>query len=189
MDFRFWIFDFRFRIVNAKRETISLYHKLNSIMKAVSVKELSQELLNRPPKELRDLCLRLSRFRKENKELLTYLLFESSDEDAYIEGVKKDIDQQFVEVNRKSPYFIKKGLRRILANTKKYIRYSQNKKTEMDLLIYYCNGLKSFSPSIQKNKALRNLYLRQIDTLKEKLLSLHEDLQYDYSAEIEALAE
>jgi hypothetical protein len=117
------------------------------------------------------------------------LLFESSDEDAYIEGVKKDIDQQFVEVNRKSPYFIKKGLRRILANTKKYIRYSQNKKTEMDLLIYYCNGLKSFSPSIHKNKALRNLYLRQIDTLKEKLLSLHEDLQYDYLSEIEVLSE
>ena len=43
-------------------------------MKAVSVKELSQELLNRSPKELRDLCLRLSRFKKENKELLTYLL-------------------------------------------------------------------------------------------------------------------
>jgi hypothetical protein len=170
-------------------KTISLCHKLISIMKAVSVKELSQELLNRPPKELRDLCLRLSRFRKENKELLTYLLFESSDEDAYIESVKNEIDQQFSEVNRKSPYFIRKGVRRILVNTKKYIRYSQNKKTELDLLIYYCNCLKKFNPSIQKNKALRNLYLRQIGTLREKLLTLHEDLQYDYSPEIDALAE
>jgi hypothetical protein len=158
-------------------------------MKAVSVKELSQELLNRPPKELRDLCLRLSRFRKENKELLTYLLFESADEEAYIESVKKEIDQQFIEVNRKSPYFIRKGVRRILVNTKKYIRYSQNKKTEMALLIHYCKGLRRFTPSIQKNKALRNLYFRQIETLREKLLSLHEDLQYDYSPEIESLAE
>jgi hypothetical protein len=158
-------------------------------MKAVSVKELSQELLNRPPKELRDLCLRLSRFRKENKELLTYLLFESSDESAYIESVKKEIDQQFIDVNRKSPYFIKKGVRRILVNTKKYIRYSQNKKTEMDLLIYYCRGLRNFTPSIQKNKALRNLYLRQTDTLREKLLSLHEDLQFDYLPEIESLSD
>jgi hypothetical protein len=158
-------------------------------MKAVSVKELSQELLNRPPKELRDLCLRLSRFRKENKELLTYLLFESSDEEAYIENIKKDIDQQFIEVNRKSPYFIKKGVRKILANTRKYIRYSQNKKTEIDLLIHYCKGLKTFRPSIQKNKALQNLYLRQIETLKSKLLSLHEDLQFDYLPEIEALSD
>lgn len=153
-------------------------------MKAVSIKELSQELLNRSPKELRDLCLRLSRFKKENKELLTYLLFESSDEESYIESVKREIDQQFEEVNRKSPYFIKKGVRRILLNTKKYIRYSQNKKTEIDLLIYYCAALKNFNPPIQKNKALRNLYTRQIETIREKLLSLHEDLQYDYEIEI-----
>ena len=78
-------------------------------MKAVTVKEISQELLNLSPKELRDLCLRLSRFKKENKELLTYLLFESSDEASYIESVKKEIDQQFELVNKKSYYFIKKG--------------------------------------------------------------------------------
>ncbi len=156
-------------------------------MKAVSVKELSQELLNRSPKELRDLCLRLSRFKKENKELLTYLLFESSDEESYIESVKKEIDLQFEQVNRKSPYFIKKGVRRILLNTKKYIRYSQNKKTEIDLLIYYCAGLKNFKPSIQKNKALRNMFSRQTETLREKLSQLHEDLQYDYEVEISEL--
>jgi len=158
-------------------------------MKAVSVKEISQELLNRSPKELRGLCLRLSRFKKENKELLTYLLFESSDEESYIESVRREIDQQFVLVNRKSTYFIRKGVRRILHNTRKYIRYSQKKKTEIDLLIYYCNRLHGFTPSIQKNKALRNLYARQIETIREKLASLHEDLQYDYEPEINALTD
>jgi hypothetical protein len=156
-------------------------------MKAVSVKELSHELLNRSHKELRDLCQRLARFKKENKELLTYLLFESSDEASYVESVKSDIDKQFEEVNRKSPYFIKKGVRKILLNTKKYIRYSQNKKTEIDLLIYYCAGLRNFRPSIEKNKALRNLYLRQTELLREKLSSLHEDLRYDYETEINEL--
>jgi hypothetical protein len=58
-------------------------------MKAVTVKELKEELTNYTPKELRELCLRLARFKKENKELLTYLLFESSDEALYIESVKK----------------------------------------------------------------------------------------------------
>jgi hypothetical protein len=156
-------------------------------MKAVTVKEIGQELLNLSPKELRDLCLRLSRFKKENKELLTYLLFESSDEASYIESVKKEIDLQFEHVNKKSYYFIKKGLRRILLNTRKYIRYSHNKKTEIDLLIYYCSKLKKFSPSIQGNAALRNLYLRQIGTIREKLGFLHEDLQYDYELELQAL--
>lgn len=156
-------------------------------MKAVTIKEINQELLNLSPKELRDLCLRLSRFKKENKELLTYLLFESSDEAGYVEGVKKDIDQQFDNVNKKSYYFIKKNLRRILTNTRKFIRYSQNKKTEVDLLIYYCTKLKKFTPSIQRNAALRNLYSRQIVTISEKLGSLHEDLQYDYGQDLQAL--
>ena len=156
-------------------------------MKAVTVKELNQELLNRSPKELRELCLRLSRFKKENKELLTYLLFESSDEAMYVENVKGEIDRQFSEVNKKSYYFIKKGVRRILMNTRKYIRYSQNKKTEVDLHIYYCTKLRNFTPSIYKNTALRSLYARQIDTIREKLSSLHEDLQYDYVLELNAL--
>jgi len=156
-------------------------------MKAVTVKEISQELFNLTPKELRDLCLRLARFKKENKELLTYLLFESADEASYIESVKKEIDLQFEQVNKKSYYFIKKGLRRILLNTGKYIRYSHSRKTEVDLLIYYCSKLKKFTPSIQRNTALRNLYLRQIATIREKIGSLHEDLQYDYELEVEAL--
>jgi len=156
-------------------------------MKAVTVKEISQELLNLTPKELRDLCLRLARFKKENKELMTYLLFESSDETSYVESVKKEIDLQFELVNKKSYYFIKKGLRRILLNTRKYIRYSRNKKTEIDLLIYYCSKLKKFTPSVQRNAALRNLYLRQTSIIREKLGTLHEDLQYDYGLEMEAL--
>ena len=156
-------------------------------MKAVTVKEISHELLNLTPKELRNLCLRLSRFKKENKELLTYLLFESSDEASYVESVKKEIDQQFEKINKRSYYFIKKGLRRILFNTRKYIRYSQNKKTEIDLLIYYCLKMKEFTPSIQGNAALRNLYIRQIGTIREKLSSIHEDLKYDYELELKKL--
>jgi hypothetical protein len=157
-------------------------------MKAVTVKELNQELINHSPKELRELCLRLARFKKENKELLTYLLFESSDEAAYIESVKMDIDQQFMQINKKSFYFIKKGVRRILSNIRKFSRYSKKKTTEVDLLIYFCAKLKKFTPSIQRNKALRNLYLRQTDEIRKKVSVLHEDLQYDYGLELNSLS-
>jgi hypothetical protein len=118
---------------------------------------------------------------------MTYILFESSDEEAYIESVKMEINRQFEEVNRKSYYFIKKGLRRILLNTRKFIRYSQHKKTEVDLLIYYTQKLKKFSPSIRKNKALISLYDRQVEGIIEKVAALHEDLQYDYEPELESL--
>ncbi|MFZ0281581.1 MAG: hypothetical protein WAL29_08025 [Bacteroidales bacterium] len=158
-------------------------------MKAVAIKEISQELLNLTPRELRDLCLRLARFKKENKEFLTYLLFESSDEASYVESVKREIDRQFELVNRKSYYFIKKGIRKILTNARKYIRYSRNKKTEIDLMIYCCLKLKKFTPPIQRNAALRNLYIRQLETIREKLDSLHEDLRGDYEQEINNIAQ
>ncbi|HZM13195.1 MAG TPA: hypothetical protein VFB86_03370 [Bacteroidales bacterium] len=156
-------------------------------MKTVTVKELSQELTYRTPKELRDLCLRLSRFKKENKELLTYLLFESSDELSYISGVKKEIDEEFEQINKTTYYYIKKSVRKILKNTRKYIRYSQKKQTEVELLLYFCTKLKKLSPSIQRNTSLMNLYNRQIDTILKKLSGLHEDLQYDYGLELSEL--
>ncbi len=156
-------------------------------MKAVTVKELSQELTFRTPKELRDLCLRLSRFKKENKELLTYLLFESSDEQLYIANVRREIDTQFDLINRSSYYLIKKSIRKILAMTRKYIRYSQKKQTEVELLIYFCTKLRKFSPPIDRSTALMNIYTRLTDTVIRKLPLLHEDLQYDYRLEINEL--
>lgn len=156
-------------------------------MKAVTIKELNRELSIRTPKELRDLCLRLSRFKKENKELLTYLLFESSDEASYIESVRMEIDMQFELINRKNNYLIKKNVRKILVNTRKYIRYSQKKKTEVDLLIYFCKKLKENLTTIRNNAGLLKLFDRQIENITGKVKFLHEDLQYDYEDELNAL--
>ena len=139
-------------------------------MKAATVKQLKDELNERSPKELIGLCLRLSKFKKENKELLTYLLFEASDELSYIQSVKEEIDEQFEQINRKKFYFIKKSVRKILSSTKKHIRYSQKKETEVELLIYVCRKLKNLRPSIHRNTVLQNLYNRQIGLIKKKIL-------------------
>jgi len=156
-------------------------------MKAVTIKDLKEELTNNTPKELRDLCLRLARFKKENKELLTYLLFESSDEAFYIEDVKKEVDEQFEIINRKSHYFVKKSFRKILRTIRKYARYSQKKETEVELMLYFCIKLKKFSPSIHKNSGLQNFYNKQIEAIRKKVTLLHEDLQFDYEIELEKL--
>lgn len=157
-------------------------------MRAVTVREINQELTYRTPKELRDLCLRLARFKKENKELLTYLLFESSDEQLYIESVKREIDDQFEHINRKSYYLMKKSVRKILSTTRKYIRYSLKKQTEVELLIYFCTKLKALSPSIKKSPGLLSLYNRQIEGIIAKVSLLHEDLRHDYGLELNELS-
>ena len=156
-------------------------------MKTATVKQLKDELKHNSTEELMDLCLRLSRFKKENKELLTYLLFEAHDEASYIENVKKEIDTQFETINTDSYFYIKKSVRKILRNIKKYARYSLKKETEAELLLYFCKKLKAFKPTIKNNTTLINIYNRQL-TLAEKLVSgLHEDLQYDLGIEIEEL--
>ncbi|NVK53524.1 MAG: hypothetical protein HWD85_11365 [Flavobacteriaceae bacterium] len=158
-------------------------------MKAVTVKTIKEELNYKSTKELVDLCLRLSKFKKENKELLTYLLFEAADEDGYIESVKEEIDTQFKSINTKSYFYIRKSIRKILTLTKKYIRYSLKKETEVELLLYFCKKLKDFSPSITKSPRLLSTYNRQIALVQKAIKTLHEDLQYDYQLELEELNE
>jgi len=150
-------------------------------MKAATIKQIKDELSHSSQEELVNLCLRLSRFKKENKELLTYLLFESANEQAYIESIKQEVDEQFQLINTDSYFYIKKSVRKILRNLKKYIRYSLNKETEVELLIYFCKKLNEFQPSILNNVTLTNLYKRQILFVKNKIDTLHEDLQFDYN--------
>jgi len=158
-------------------------------MKAATVRELKKELSHRSSEELLELCLRLSKFKKENKELLTYLLYEVSNEDNYIESVKREMNQQFEDINTSSYYFIKKSVRKILRNTKKYIRYSKKKETEVELLIYFCSELKNISTPIKRNVTLQNIFDRQIILIKKSVLTLHEDLQFDYKMELDEILE
>jgi hypothetical protein len=153
----------------------------------LSIKELKDELGGRSRNELLALCLRLARFKKENKELLGYILFESADEQDFIKRVKGEIDLQFDEMNVDTAYFIKKSTRKILKNTRKYIRYSGKKETEVELLIYFCFKMKEFPPPIRRIPAMKNLFERLIASIKKTMLSLHEDLQFDYGKEVEEL--
>lgn len=158
-------------------------------MKAVPVKKIKDELKFKNSNELVELCLRLSKYKKENKELLTYLLFESSNEERYILSIKEQIDEQFLQINTKSYFYIRKSVRKILALTKKYIRYSLKKETEVELLLYFCSKLKSFKPSIKNSPRLVNTYNRQILLIKKTLKTLHEDLQHDFQQELNELIE
>lgn len=154
-------------------------------MKAVSVTTIKKELQHYSNGELIKIILRLSTFKKENKELLTYLLFEAEDEFSYINSIKTYLDEQFENINTKSYFYIRKSIRKILRETKKFIRYTQNKETEVELLLYFCEKLKNFSPSIKRSQQLVNMYNRQLDLVKKVIPKLHEDLQYDYNLELE----
>ena len=156
-------------------------------MKTASISELKSELKYYDKERLMLLCLRLAKFKKDNKDLLTYLIFESTSEEGYIRSIQDWMKIQFDAINIKSYYYIKKSCRKILRELRKYIRYSTKKATEVELLLFYCTELKKIKPSIFKSTQLSNLYERQIVTIRKAIAKLHEDLQVDYEEELEEL--
>ena len=156
-------------------------------MKAETIQGIKGELITLKIPQLAELCLRLCRYKKENKELLTYLLFEAHHEQEYIKGIKKEIDDLFGEINLSHLYFAKKSLRKIVRIINKYCRYSGIKQTEIELRLYFCATLKDSGIPIQHNTIINNLYKSQLKKIDLLMGSLHEDLQYDYAVHRNAL--
>jgi len=156
-------------------------------METASISEIKKELKNLSPQQLQDICIRLAKYKKENKELLSYLLFESFNEQHFIQEVKEEIDEQFTHLNRSSFYLAKKTLRKVLRTTRKYIRFSGSKQTEVELLIYFCQKMKESGLKSRSSRVIQNMYARQVERIKKALSLMHEDLQYDYVEEVEKL--
>lgn len=157
-------------------------------MKAASLSQIKKELENLPESEHKALILKLARFKKDNKELLTYLLFEVQDENGYIQLVMEGVDSSLLEINTSHVYYIKKTCRKVLRNLKKQIRYSGRKETEATLLLHFCFKLKELFPmALNKSAQLQNMLDRQKALAHKAILSLHEDLQYDLLKEYNEL--
>lgn len=156
-------------------------------MKAASISDIKQELNNVSPAKLLELCLKLAKYKKDNKELLNYLLFEAHDEQQYIVQVKLDMEIDFEAINKTNVYFAKKSLRKILRTTAKHIRYTASKPAEVELLLHFCLLLQQSSIPIHSNVVLKNLYQFQIKKVARVIATLHEDLQYDYLKVLDSL--
>ena len=156
-------------------------------MKTVSLQEIKQELQHLNLKEVQELCLRLARFKKDNKELLGYLLFQAHNEESYVQGIKEELDELFTEINTSHVYFAKKSLRKILRVAGKHTKYSCNKQTEVEVLLHFCTKLKASGLAKEKNAVIHKLYLTQLKKVQKLVAALHEDLQYDYIKAIETL--
>lgn len=157
-------------------------------MKTASLHEIKAELHSLDPETLGGLCLRLARYKKENKELLTYLLFESHNEQSYIEGVKAEVDALFTTLPTQNLYLIKKVLRKILRFVNRQVRYSGIKQTEIELRIYFCSKIMDAHIPLTTGTVLFNLYQQQLAKIKITLSKLPEDLQYDYAQDIEKIS-
>ena len=156
-------------------------------MTPASISEIKNAIKNLGQKELIEICLRLARYKKENKELITFLLFEASDLELYIRSVKEEMDEGFAAINMSNMHFVKKSVRKILRIANKHIRHSGSKSAEAEILLHFATSLKALQIPLQKSTALLNLYNTQVKKIQAAIDTMHEDLKYDYQKELERL--
>ncbi|WP_416866068.1 MAG: hypothetical protein ACMVP2_27985 [Imperialibacter sp.] len=156
-------------------------------MSAYSISHIKKELQVLDSEQLQQVILRLGKYKVENKELLSYLLFKAHDEAIFIEEVKEGIDESLSTLNDTNLYWAKKTIRKALRFANKNIRYSGIKETEVEIRIYFCERMKATGLPFQRSTALDNLYNGQLKKIEKVLSTLHEDLQFDYEQQIEEL--
>ncbi|MES2560915.1 MAG: hypothetical protein V4590_14310 [Bacteroidota bacterium] len=156
-------------------------------METSSLSELKKELQTLPHPQLVELAVRMAKYKKENKELLHYLLFESHDNQSYISGVKKEVELQFKEINYTNLYYVKKSVRKVLRYVNKHIKYAAKPEVTVELLIHFLQQYKRIPIRFDNSTAMVNLFAAQLKKIDTELVKLHEDIQYDYRKELESL--
>ena len=153
-------------------------------MTTASIQEIKKELRTLDADQVQELCMRLAKYKKENKELLNYLLFEAHNEQAYIQTVNNDIDEMFSTVPTSNVYFVKKSLRKILRYANRQIKYSGIKETELEIRIFFCTKMKEAKIPRNPGTVLFNLYQQQLKKIESVFVKLPEDIQADYDREM-----
>jgi hypothetical protein len=153
-------------------------------MTTASIQEIKKELRTLDTDVLQELCMRLAKYKKENKELLNYLLYEAHHEQAYIENVKEEIGEFFKDVPTGNVYFVKKSLRKILRFANRQIKYSGIKQSELQIRIFFCTKMKEAKIPRNPGTVLSNLYQQQLKKIESTFAKLPEDIQADYDREL-----
>ncbi len=157
-------------------------------IEAYGLQDIKKELQHLSTPQLADLVLRLARHKKENKELLAYLLFVANDEVDFIEQSKHELVMMFYAMPS-LPYNAAKVLRKILRLITKLSRFSGSKNVEINLLINFCLNYLEFVPGKVNYKPIRAIFTRQIEKIIKLIEKLHEDVQADYLADLSLLLE
>jgi hypothetical protein len=153
---------------------------------AYGLQDIKKEVQHLLPEQIAELCLRLARYKKENKELLAYLLFEADNEQAFLEKVKAEAAFMFSQLPVHS-YNAAKGMRKILRLLSKYTKFTGSKEAEIDLLLSFCRNYIHYTDRKVSYKPLRLILTRQLLKIRTLIGKLHEDLQYDYTEEYNAV--
>jgi hypothetical protein len=154
-------------------------------MKAASISDIKKELSEKNVRELQELCLRLARYKVENKELLTYMLYEADDEAGYVSALKAEVDEMMESLPQGNVYFVKKALRKILRIVNKHLKYSGIAQTEVEVRLHCCTRILEKRVPLKSSVVLSNMYNLQLKKIEAAWAKLPEDLQFDYTSDLD----
>jgi ribosomal protein S13 len=157
-------------------------------MKPATISQLKKELETYTQQRLVEVVLAAAKYKTENKELLSFILFDSDNISGYVEDIKLEIDQDIANVLDMSLYRAIKALRKTLRLVAKYCKFVGDKQVEATLYLHFCETMVENGLMIHRFKAIHALYTRQLDRVEKLIPKLHEDLQVDYTDKIENLS-
>lgn len=141
--------------------------------------------INELPKEiLAEYCLKIAKYKTENKEFFNYLLFYSDNTAGYINEVKMIIDEGFDSLTY-SDYNSTKVLRKLTRLMNKHIKFIAEKPSEIELALYFCSQFIDKGSPKTSHKPLIGLLFRQLKRIERIIPKLNEDLQFDYQNEFD----
>ncbi|MFB9844647.1 hypothetical protein [Mucilaginibacter ginsenosidivorans] len=157
-------------------------------MKVYGLADIKKEIQFQDKTVLMELVLRLARYKKENKELLAYLLFEADNERSFIENVIAENGFMFSQLPSNN-YQMAKSMRKILRLLNKYIKFMGSKEAEIEFFLSFCRNYIQYADRRGSYKPMRLIFTRQLEKIKKAIEKLHEDLQFDYTQDYNAMLE
>lgn len=157
-------------------------------MNPASIDDIKKELQRLPPKKVLELTLKLARFKKENKELLTYLLFEAGDEEGYVKSLQLEMDEMFADVHKAPSATVKKQLRRITRLITRQSKYMGSKSAAAELHLHFCSVLQSHPDNLLNITSANTIFHQQLNRAEKLIPMLEDDLQRDYQRRLETLS-
>jgi hypothetical protein len=157
-------------------------------MKTASIHQLKSEMLAMEPHQIIDICLKLAKFKKENKEYLDYLVWGLVDSEQYVEDLKLEISEMFQNIQAdRNFYFVKKSIRKIQRFVNRYCKYLIEKELCCELRLFYVERLIQFIQDWNYQSHAQKIVQTELGKIKAFIGKLHEDYQFDYTLRYEEL--